>query len=422
MPAGLTPDFGLRRSGGSGDLRQGNLTQILRYVRDHGASSRHDIARGCGLGISTMTDLIGELRARRIVKELDPIRRPGAGRPTRPIDFDGEPWCVLGVRVDLDGFQFAAATLSGRELWRDSVSANLRQADPEAGFAALDSQLRDQLGRLPANKQLIAVEIGVPGYIAEDRATVGWSENPEWQNFPLSAKVSTTLSDLGIERAHVGVTNDSQLAALHAVRIELRSRADAIAAYFGGLRRVGSGLIVGSEIFRGAGGGAGDFGHLNVDPSGPACSCGRNGCLQALIGPQNLLTGGDLLPADEAARLIDGRPEEAIQKIVAAMDEGHAAMLQLLKRVGAALGDAIDDVIGVANPHTVILGGYLAALSAHLMPSIEERIADRLAIPAFAGTTVVAVEPTVPRVVGGAVLAARDACFYDPLTLTRPVS
>jgi predicted NBD/HSP70 family sugar kinase len=422
MPAGVTPDLGLRRSGGSGDLRQGNLTQILRYVRDHGASSRHDIARGCGLGISTMTDLIGELRARRIVKELDPIRRPGAGRPTRPIDFDGEPWCVLGVRIDLDGFQFVASTVGGRELWRDSVTANLRRAAPDAGFAALDNQLRSQLTRLPVDKQLIAVEIGVPGYIAEDRATVGLSENPEWQDFPLSAKVTATLNDLGIGRVHVGITNDSQLAALHAVRTELRLRPDAIAAYLGGLRGVGSGLIIGGEIFRGAGGGAGDFGHVNVDPSGPVCYCGRNGCLQSLIGPQNLLTGGDLLPADEAARLIDERPEEAIRRIVEAIDEGHAAMLQVFKRVGAALGDAIDDVIGVANPHTVILGGYLGALSAHLMASIEERIARRLAIPAFAETKVVAVDQNVPRVVGGAVLAARDACFYDPLTLTRPLS
>jgi predicted NBD/HSP70 family sugar kinase len=422
MPAGVTPDLGLRRSGGSGDLRQGNLTQILRYVRDHGASSRHDIARGCGLGISTMTDLIGELRARRIVKELDPIRRPGAGRPTRPIDFDGEPWCVLGVRVDLDGFQFAASTLGGRELWRDSVMANLRRAGPDAGFAALDSQLRSQLTRLPADKQLIAVEIGVPGYIAEDRATVGLSESPEWQDFPLSAKVTATLNDLGIERVHVGITNDSQLAALHAVRTELRLRPDAIAAYLGGLRGVGSGLIISGEIFRGAGGGAGDFGHVNVDPSGPACYCGRNGCLQSLIGPQNLLTVGDLLPADEAARLVDEQPEEAIRRIVEAIDEGHAAMLQVFKRAGAALGDAIDDVIGVANPHTVILGGYLGALSAHLMASIEERIARRLAIPAFAETKVVAVGQNVPRVVGGAVLAARDACFYDPLTLTRPLT
>src|SRR5215217_1215470 len=244
MPAGLTPDLGHRRSGGSGDLRQGNLTQILRYVRDHGASSRHDIARGCGLGISTMTDLIGELRGRRIVKELDPIRRPGAGRPTRPIDFDGEPWCVLGVRVDLDGFQFAAATLAGRELWRHTVAANLRRAEPNAAFDALDGQLRSQVAQLPDDKHLIAVEIGVPGYIAGDRATVGWSESPDWQHYPLSAKVRTTLNDLGIEGAHVGVTNDSQLAALHAVRAELRLGPEVIAAYFGGLRSLGSGLII----------------------------------------------------------------------------------------------------------------------------------------------------------------------------------
>ena len=421
MPAGLTLDTGPRRSGGSGDLRQGNLTQILRYVRDHGASSRHDIAHGCGLGISTMTDLIGELRARRIVMELDPIRRPGAGRPTRPIDFDGEPWCVLGVRLDLDGFEFAAATLGGRELWRDNVPANLRGAAADAGFAALDGQLRAQLTRLPANKRLIAVEIGVPGYISIDRATVCRSESPEWQNFPLSAKVTATLEALGIAGAHVGITNDSQLAALHAVRNELHLQPDTIAAYLGGRRSIGSGLIVGGEIFRGAGGGAGDFGHLNVDPSGPSCSCGRQGCLQSLIGPQNLLTVGELQPREAAARLVDERPEEAIRLIGEAIDEGQAAILQVLKRAGAALGDAIDDIIGVINPQTVILGGYLGALSPHLMDSIKERIAHRVTIPAFTDTKIVAVEQDVPRVVRGAVLAARDACFYDPLHLTRPI-
>jgi predicted NBD/HSP70 family sugar kinase len=421
MPAGQTSDLGPRRSGGSGDLRQGNLTEILRYVRDHGASSRHDIARGCGLGISTMTDLIGELRARRIVKELDPIRRPGAGRPTRPIDFDGEPWCVLGVRLDIDGFEFAAATLAGRELWRDNIPGDLRGADPDAGYAALEKQLRSQLNRLPADKHLIAIEIGLPGYIAADRATVGLSESPEWREFPLSTKVRRTLNELGIQGVHVGITNDSQLAALHAVRSELHLEPDTIAAYLGGMRGIGSGLIVGGEIFRGAGGGAGDLGHLNVDPSGPACSCGRNGCLQSLIGPQQLLTVGDLLARDAAARLVDERPQEAIQLIVEAIEDGQAALLQVLKRAGAALGDAIDDVIGIVNPDTVILGGYLGPLSPHLMDSIQERISHRVAIPAFAQTKIVAVEQNVSRVVGGAVLAARDACFYDPLALTRPI-
>jgi predicted NBD/HSP70 family sugar kinase len=61
--------------------------------------------------------------------------------------------------------------------------------------------------------------------------------------------VITALSEMGIRGAHVGVTNDSQLAALHAVRVELGLRPDA--AYFGGLRGIGSGLIIGGEIFRG---------------------------------------------------------------------------------------------------------------------------------------------------------------------------
>jgi predicted NBD/HSP70 family sugar kinase len=368
-----------------------------------------------------MTDLIGELRSRRIVMELDPIRRPGAGRPTRPIDFDGEPWCVLGVRVDLDGFEFAAATLAGHELWRDRVSADLRGAAPEAAFATLNNELRSQLSRLPADKHLIAIEIAVPGYAAADRATVGLSENPEWRDFPLSAKIKSTLDELGIQGAHVGITNAHQLAALHAVRSELRLEPDTIAAYLGGVRSVGSGLIVNGEIFRGAGGGAGDLSHLNVDPSGPSCSCGRNGCLQSLIGPQNLLVFGELLPRDEAARLVDQQPKEAIKLIAAAIDEGQAPMLQVLKRAGAALGDAIDDVIGIVNPHTVILGGYLGTLSPHLMDAIQERISHRVTIPAFAGTKIVAVEQNPSRVISGAVLAARDACFYDPLTLTRPI-
>ena len=63
--------------------------------------------------------------------------------------------------------------------------------------------------------------------------------------------------------------------------------------------------------------------------------------------------------------LVDERPDEAIRLIVAAIDEGQSAMLQVLKRAGAALGDAIDDVIAVVEPAHHDLGGYLGALRLH---------------------------------------------------------
>ena len=74
------------------------------------------------------------------------------------------------------------------------------------------------------------------------------------------------------------------------------------------------------------------------------------------------------------------------------------------------------------NPQAVVLGGYLGSLGEHLVPAIQDFLSRRLELAAYADTSVVALDPAVPRTVNGAILAGRDACFYDPLALTRPVS
>jgi predicted NBD/HSP70 family sugar kinase len=367
-----------------------------------------------------MTDLIGELRARRLVRELDPVRRPGAGRPTRPIAFDGEPWCVLGVYVALDKVSFAASTVGGRELWSETVPADLRDTGPE-GYAQLDELLRTQLQRVPADQQLIAIEIGIGGAISADRATVIDNSTFGWRDFDLGGAVTATLHDIGIGYASVSVSNECQLAALVAARMELPLPADAIAAYLGGTRTIGGGLIIHGEIFRGAGGGAGQFGHQNIDASGPQCWCGRKGCLESLAGPAALLTNAKLVPADQAREMVDRDPEAALATLFEAAAAGEQQVLDALGEAGDVLGRAIDDLVGAINPHVVILGGSLGVLSDHMMPRLQERLVPRLATAPYAGTEVVALAGLRPRTVQGALMSARDACFYDPLALTRPV-
>ena len=367
-----------------------------------------------------MTDLIGELRARRLVRELDPIRRPGAGRPTRPIDFDGEPWCVLGVHVNVDKVSFAASTVGGRELWSESVPADLRHTGLE-GYDQLDKLLRDQLQRIPEDQQLVALEIGIGGSIAADRATVLHYDKFDWENFDLGAAVTAALQDIGIDHAAVSVSNECQLAALYATRVELPLPSEAIAVYLGGTRTMGSAVIIRGEIFRGAGGGAGRFAHLNVDATGPECGCGRSGCLESLAGPAALLSNAALVPADQAHDAVDRDPEGALATIAQAADAGEERALTALEQAGDVLGRAIDDVVGVVNPHAVILGGYLGVLSSYVLPRIQDRLTDRLAQPAYEGTEIMALSELGPRSVQGALISARDACFYDPLALTRPV-
>ncbi len=368
-----------------------------------------------------MTDLVGELRSRRLVKELEPVRRPGAGRPTRPIDLDGEPWCVIGAHIDIDAVQFLVTTVGGRELWRETVPVDLRQAGGDRGFAVFDKLLRAQLVKLPRDKELVALEVGLPGYVARDRGTVGWSADLDWRDLPLHHLITSTLADRGIHDAHVGIATDAHLDALHAARVELALPSDSVVAYLGGLRTIGSAVIINGEIFRGANGGAGDFGHQNVDPAGPPDRCGRRGCLESLVGPHRLLTSSELLSAAEADHLVSDQPHKAIQLIAEAAAARETAVLTVLDDAATALGRVIDDIIGIVNPDAVILGGYLGVLSPYLMDNIQAGIADRVGIAAYASTTVVPLEEAMSRAVSGAALAARDACLYDPLILTRPL-
>lgn len=414
---------GARRSGGSGDLRHGNLTHILRYVRDHGPCSRHDIAHGCGLGVSTLTDLINELRGRRLVRELDPVRRPAAGRPTRPIVLDGEPWAVIGVHVDIDVIDIRVATVGGEQLWQETVPGDLRGKNADEGYRLISAALTRQIPRLGRDRELISVEVGLAGYISRTRGSICSSVTFGWEDVPLRSLLARTVWDAGVTNpVHVGIANDCQLAALYAGRVEVQLPPDLVAVYFGGLRNLGSGLLIDGEIFDGAQGGAGDLGHANVMCEGGVCWCGRTGCLQTAISPAALLTRSALLPDAGAKRMVDERPYEAISLISEAAAAGDRRVLGALADAGEALGAVLDDALGSLNPHAAILGGYLGVLSPYLMESIKGKLVSRISSVAYSDTRIVGLEQVVPRVVGGAVLAARDAVLSEPMHLTRALA
>lgn len=410
---------GARRSGGSGDLRHGNLAHILRYVRDYGPCSRHDIARGCGLGVSTLTDLINELRNRRLVRELDPVRRPAAGRPTRPITLDGEPWVVLGLHISIDAVELGFATVGGEELWQETIPVDLRDVGAAEGYRIIADVMTHQIQKLDESRELVSVEVGMSGFVSREQGTVS-SRSFGWHDMPLRELVEQTLWEAGVKNpVHVGVANDCQLAALYAGRTELQLPNDLVAVYYGGLRSLGSGVLINGEIFGGAHGGAGDLGHVNVAIEGGVCWCGRSSCLQSVVSPEALLVRGGLLPSRGAQQLVDERPWEVLNVIADAATRGDERVLEALAVAGDTLGTALDDILGSINPHAAIIGGYLGLLSRWVMPSLEERLASRIASPAYATTRIVALDQISPRVVGGAVLAARDEVLAEPLHLTR---
>ncbi|WP_344579158.1 ROK family protein [Nonomuraea roseoviolacea] len=129
---------------------------------------------------------------------------------------------------------------------------------------------------------------------------------------------------------------------------------------------VGTGLIAGGQVHRGADGAAGDVGHIHVtvpdvdDP--PVCRCGNTGCLEAYAGGWALVRdlreqGREVATVDDAVRLIRA---------------GDPVAVRLARRAARILGGAIADMVNLFNPRVIAVCGQLAHTDELLFAGIRE--------------------------------------------------
>jgi predicted NBD/HSP70 family sugar kinase len=309
------------------------------------------------------------------------------------------------------------STVGGTDLWQETLPAVF--VDAHDGALVLADVIARQVERIPDGHQLVAVEIAVPGYVGPDGMTVT-SRALGWDGAGVGKSVRAALGEAGLTEVSIGISSDFHLAGLYAARVLLSDPSTTVAAYFGGTSEVGSALVVNGEIFRGAGGGAGDLAHLHVQADGPGCWCGRHGCLNAVVRVQELLVRAGLQDTDQAAELVVTDPERAVSMLVEGATAGQTDVCHALDQAGSSLGRAVDDVLGSVNPHAVILGGYLGHLAPFLMPALDRQLRARVHEGPYADTQILVTDDD-PPVTAGAVLAARDTCLYDPLALTTPL-
>ncbi len=137
---------------------------------------------------------------------------------------------------------------------------------------------------------------------------------------------------------------------------------------------VGGGLVVRGQLVEGLQHIAGEWGHNPLDPDGPACYCGRRGCVETLLsGPGLERDYAQLSPgthdrsrnprdARGAGHAGDSSTPDARTIVTLAQagdDRAEAAMQRYLARFGRALAT----VINIVDPDAVILGGGLSNIA-----------------------------------------------------------
>ncbi|WP_432072596.1 ROK family protein [Streptomyces wuyuanensis] len=368
-------------------VRRANLVRVLGEVRSAGPLSRATVARHTGLTRATVSSLVTELIERGLLRETDFQQDGTVGRPGRRLEIDGRAVAALGLEINSRYLAAWSTDLAGRTLSERRVVHDATREGAERTIRALAAIAAELLGEArAAGVHTAGIGVAVPGPVDAADGSVRAAPNLGWRDVPV-ARLLRELLGLADEVAVV-VDNEANLAAL-AERGHAGSRA-ADLVYVTGETGIGAGIVADGGLLRGAGGFSGELGHLQVDPAGERCACGRIGCLETKVGlTAAIRTAAPDLAANGA---VTRDPQELAGELLRRAVEGDPRVLGGLDEIGRWLGIGLAIPVNLLNPEVIVLGGYFATVAPYLLPAAMRELRER----AVAG------DPAVSRVTGSA--------------------
>ena len=144
---------------------------------------------------------------------------------------------------------------------------------------------------------------------------------------------------------------------------------------------LGLGLVINGELYRGRAGLAAELAHIQIEPGGRECRCGKHGCLEAYVShyavvgqaqEAGLLPGGDMPP-----HVIDA----SYESLALSARNGNKRALAIFKRQGSLLGTWIGNLVNLLAPQLVVLDGGRAVAIELFEASLRSAMEEAMALP-----------------------------------------
>jgi glucokinase len=269
------------------------------------------------------------------------------------------------LAIDVGGTKFAAGLVEpGGRVISWAQTATPQELDAEQLWRTLDALLTRVLTDADVDPAtgLAGVGCGCGGPMEWPAGKVSPLNIPAWRAFPLRDRLAERFIGLPV-RLH----NDAIcLAAGEHWRGAGRGRTAMLGIVVS--TGVGGGLVLDGRMINGATGNAGHIGHVVVDPDGPPCVCGGQGCVEAIA------RGPALAAWAQAQGWRPGQPQVTAKDLADDAAQGHPIGLKAMRRAGHALGIAIASAAHLCDLEVVPIGGGLSQAGSLLFDPLEEAL------------------------------------------------
>jgi glucokinase-like ROK family protein len=349
-------------SGSLRSLRDLNRSRVIGALRDRGKASRAEIARATGLSRSTVSSIVSDLIDAGLLSEhreaTGVAHGEAGGRP--PVLLSLNPSAGLAVGVDFGHTHLRVAV---SDLSHDILAESRREQDVDhsagEGLDAATEVMDKVLEEADVDRErVLGVGMGLPGPINRSTGTVGSSSIlPGWVGVDAAAEMERRI------RLPVYVENDANLGAL-AEFVWGAGKGHSDVVYIKLSSGVGAGLLLGGRLHEGAGGTAGEIGHMPAQNGTEICRCGSRGCLETVASARAI-----------AGQLSASRGEPvSTQKLLELTANRNPAASRLIAEAGREIGVALAGLVNLVNPDCVIIGGDLSAAAELITEPVLESI------------------------------------------------
>jgi N-acetylglucosamine repressor len=345
--------------------KEHNTNLVLKTIFDNESVGRAEISRITSLTRTTVSDIVAELIAEGLVKEVG-IGVSTGGKSPILLSLVADSRYIIGL--DLARKKFSGAIVNLRGEIRYKVDHDIQGLDGEAALASVYAIL-DQLTHT-SYKPLVGIGIGTPGLINTNEGVVVNAVNLDWKDLSLARPLQEKY------QLPVLVFNDSQAAAMGEYTYGRDHSSDDNLIVINARSGIGAGIIINRQLFQGDGGGAGEIGHVVVVPEGgQLCRCGNRGCLETVASSQALVKRMlALVSQSSSAQPLQPSQEITLNTIEQAFMNGDPIARQVVLESGQFMGMAISSLVGTLNIQRIVLMGDMTRFGQPWLDAIQRTI------------------------------------------------
>ncbi len=329
-----------RKTQDQGFMKLYNKKIVLDTIRRLRPISRVEIAKRSGMSPAGITRLVSELSDIGLIQETTREDTNSVGRKAVLLDIVPNAVYTVGIHLDVGLIKVHVVDFDGNIVAGQTTAVSEADFTPERVVEIMWESYQAVLCKSRINaKKVLAIGIGAAGLVDSKKGVLRFSPQLNWHDVPLRELVRDRFS------LPVIVENDTKAAARGEVVLSGRYEEDMVFLVIGS--GVGSALVSHGEIMCGRSNGAGEIGHIVIEPGGIRCECGLHGCLQTHIASWALV--------ERARRIVPNISD--VSEIFAAFDDGKEWARTLVSQAAEKVAVALCTLVNMYNPTSIVIGG-----------------------------------------------------------------